>query len=591
MTPEEAVRDGSEAISREVRLDVDGRTVPARMGETVAAALTAAGIREFRDTARGATRGLFCGMGVCQDCLITVDGAANRRACMTKVAGPHVVRRQTFPGDLPSCAGGAAPITVGDLPVRRPDVLVIGGGAGGLSAAAMAAEAGAGVVLIDERPRPGGQYYKQPAATRRSTADIGADAQFDGGRALIARARQAGVEILAGAEAWGAFAPMTIGVTTPTGSTLFQPRRLIVATGAYERGLPVPGWTLPGVMTTGAAQTLLKTDGVLPGRRVLVCGNGPLNLQVALELARAGAEIVAVAELADRPGLSRAGALWRMLRNAPDLAWQGLRMIGELRQRGIPLLHGHGLARVQAQAAVLVATLGKRAQHGLNPSRPFTVDIVLIGYGFMPSNEVLLALGCRHDFDPARGHLVTQRGDQCQTSIPGVYAVGDCCGLGGANAAREEGLIAGAAAARALGRTLSADASRALAAAHVRLSRHRRFQAGLWQLFAAPRLHAELAQPDTIICRCEEVTLGAIDAALADGWPAIGEVKRRTRLGMGRCQGRYCASVLAAILAERRARPIDERAFFAPRAPIKPVAIRDLVRAAPAADDRQATSS
>ena len=101
---------------------------------------------------------------------------------------------------------------------------------------------------------------------------------------------------------------------------------------------------------------------------------------------------------------------------------------------------------------------------------------------------------------------------------------------------------------------------------------------GLWQVFAAPRLQAERAEPDTIVCRCEEVTLGAVEAALGDGVPTIGEVKRRTRLGMGRCQGRYCAPVLASLLAERQGRPVDELAFFAPRVPAKPIAIGDLVR-------------
>lgn len=282
--------------------------------------------------------------------------------------------------------------------------------------------------------------------------------------------------------------------------------------------------------------------------------------------------------------------MWRMLWNAPDLARQGLSMIRDLKRRGIPLLHGCGLARIEAQGAALVATLGQRSVRELKPGERFVVDIVLMGYGFMPSNELLLALGCRHDFDAARGHLVTRRGEDCETSVAGVYGVGDCCGLGGAKAAYEEGLIAGAAAARALGRTLTAASTEELAAARARLARHRRFQAALWEVFSAPRFQSELAEPDTIICRCEEVTLGAVESALADGRPAIGEIKRRTRLGMGRCQGRYCAPVLAAMLAERQARPVDEGAFFAPRAPVKPVAIRDLVRLDTKADDRQAAA-
>jgi NADPH-dependent 2,4-dienoyl-CoA reductase/sulfur reductase-like enzyme len=551
----------------EVTLDVEGRPVAARVGDTLAAALWVAGITGLRETARGDTRGLFCGMGVCNECLVSVDGRESQRACMTKVTGPHIVRRQGFPVRLPQSATGTAPILASDLAVRTPDLLVIGGGAGGLSAAAVAAEAGLSVVLIDERARLGGQFFKQPGEAHRFATAIAADEQVAEGRKRIDRAQRAGVEIVSGADAWGVFAPLTIGVTTAAQSLLFRPRHLVVATGAYERGVPVPGWTLPGVMTSGAAQTLLKTDGVLPGRRVLVCGNGPLNLQVALELARAGTTIVAIAELAERPGLAKAGPLLRLMSSAIDLAWQGAAMLGELRRRGIPLLYGQGLKRVDRSGDALTALVGQRR---------FEVDAVLMGYGFMPSNELLRALGCRHDFDTARGHLVTQRNEDCETSMAGVYAVGDCCGLLGARAAADEGVIAGASVASALGRTVD---PRLVANARRALVQHMRFQKALWQVFAAPRLQTERAEPATIVCRCEEVTLGAIEAALGDSVPTIGEVKRRTRLGMGRCQGRYCAPVLASLLAERQGRPVDELAFFAPRVPARPVSINDLVRA------------
>jgi len=546
-----------------VTLEVDGRSVSARIGDTLASALIAAGVTALRETASGETRGVFCGMGVCNECLVTIDGAESRRACMTKVVGPHVVRRQSFPVRLGTATVGAAPILAPDLAVCTPDVLVIGGGAGGLAAASTAAEAGLTVTLIDERAKPGGQFFKQPGDSHRFAQRIAEDAQVTEGRARVERARRAGVEIVSGAEAWGAFAPMTVGVTTPEASLLFKPQRLIIATGAYERGLPVPGWTLPGVMTTGAAQTLLKIDGVLPGKRVLVCGNGPLNLQVALELARAGAEIVAIAELARRPAIANAGALLRMLTASFGLAAKGRAMLGELRQRGIPVLYGQGLTGVEPG---LVASVGQRR---------FEVDAVLMGYGFMPSNELLRALGCRHRFDAARGYLVTERSEDCETSLAGVFAVGDCCGLGGAPAAAEEGVIAGAAVTRVLGR--SVDEGK-LANARTMLRKHRRFQDALWQVFAAPRAQVEHADRETIVCRCEDVTLGAIEVALSDGVPAIGEVKRRTRLGMGRCQGRYCAPMLGALLAERQGRVVDEAAFFAPRVPARPVSISDLVR-------------
>jgi hypothetical protein len=165
-----------------------------------------------------------------------------------------------------------------------------------------------------------------------------------------------------------------------------------------------------------------------------------------------------------------------------------------------------------------------------------------------------------------------------QTSVPDVFAVGDGCGLGGARAAREEGAIAGLAAAKRLGREGSAPEAKAAAR---RLARHRRFQDALWGFFSAPRPALALADADTLICRCEEVTLAALDACMSDGAPDLAEVKRRTRIGMGRCGGRTCGPLLAEHLAAVADRPLDEMTGFAPRAPVKPIRIADIVGTAP----------
>jgi hypothetical protein len=330
-------------------------------------------------------------------------------------------------------------------------------------------------------------------------------------------------------------------------------------------------------MTTGAAQTLLRSYGVLAGRRVLVGGNGPLNLQVALELARAGAEVAAVVELARRPGLWAAAALARMLTSTPALASRGRAYLAELRRRGIPLLHRHVIAGVERTGDGLRAQVAPWPAEGGPAARSYKVDVVCAGYGFIPSNEILRALGCRHRFDPARGHLVTERDGDGLTSVDHVYAVGDCTGLGGAPAAEAEGVIAGLGAARSLGLAPAAGQQRAVARARAQLRRHRRFQAGLWGLFRAPRLLTELAGPDTMICRCEELTLAEIEAGFDVGTGSVGAVKRATRAGMGRCQGRYCGPVLAALAADRQGVALDEAAHWAPRPPVKPIRIADIV--------------
>jgi D-hydroxyproline dehydrogenase subunit alpha len=554
----------------EVVLDFDGQSVPARIGESIAAALTAAGIRSLRVAGDGDTRGLFCGMGICHECLVEIDGLANIRACMTTVAGPHKIRRQQAHAPLSRQSRSADVNEAGDLPIETPDIAVVGGGAGGLLAAAVAAEAGAKVLLIDERPQLGGQFYKQAAAIYGPDKS---DAQFRQGAMLIERVHRAHVNIVQGT-VWGAFPPLQLAAIVARTSRSIHPARLIVATGAYERVPAIEGWTLPGVMTTGAAQTLLRSYRVLPGRRILIAGNGPLNFQVARELVRAGAEVVAVAELAPSPKLNQSTQFWSMLSADPRLAANGLIYVADLRRFGVPVHYGHRLASVVQTAEGLRACLQTRRADRFVRGPEFTVDTVLMGYGFLPSNEILRALGAGQTFDRMRGHLVSVRDENCQTSVAGLYGVGDCCGLGGAQAAREEGLIAATAAVRSLG--LSPPMVEAEHASRSRLRRSLRFQKGLWSLFAQNG-GAASPTPATLICRCEQVSRQRIEDVLAEGAASIGEVKRQTRAGMGRCQGRYCAMSIAMMIAEHTQSEISEAALFAPRPPIKPIRISDLI--------------
>ena len=211
--------------------------------------------------------------------------------------------------------------------------------------------------------------------------------------------------------------------------------------------------------------------GSCPDRRILIAGNGPLNLQVACELRRAGAEIVAVAEAARRPGAWALAHLAAMARASPGLTRQGCRLSASSWPGTAYRCAGaRRLAAVVAEGEVLAARL--------DDGSTWRADIVAMGYGFLPANELLRLLGCRHRYDPERGHLVTERDGSCRTSVPDVLAVGDCCGLGGARAAEAEGAIAGAVAVGRRG---------PIRARCVALARHRRFQAGLWRLFTAPR--------------------------------------------------------------------------------------------------------
>ncbi len=532
----------------------EGRTLRGRDGDSIAAALIAAGQTAWCEGADG-PRGLFCGMGHCHDCLVTVDGAVSHRACMTRLRDGMVVTAQSARRIIP----GAAP----DAPAPREsrcDVLIIGAGPAGLAAAAALGGAGLAVRVVDERSAPGGQFYKQPAGGHPR------DAQQRAGAALLARVRATGLQIEPGTLAWGAFRDaaggLEIGLVSDGGTQIVRPRRLVVATGAIERTPPFPGWTRPGVMTVGAAQTLLRAHGRAPPGPVVVAGNGPLGLQLACELLRAGAEVAAVAQAAPAPWRRLAAGL-ACLRAGPHLALRGLRLLATLRRAGVKVLHGHVLVAVE-EGDALLAAFGPAGHIGA--VRHIGAATVCLGYGFLPADELPRLLGCAEA--PAGAGVL--RDPDGRSTQPDVFVVGEAGGWGGAQAALAQGRLAGLALrAELCGQAKSAEAR----AARVQLARAHRFQHALARLFASPDPGLALARPDTPVCRCEGVTLATLHQAVAAGADDLGTLKRLTRAGMGRCQGRLCTATLEALLPPRAAAGPPG---FAPQVPLRPVPIAAL---------------
>lgn len=551
-------------------------TLEALKGETIMSALAAAGILATGSRRDGLSRGPFCGMGVCQECLVTVDGRQGQRACMTPVDKGMRVLSQGYAAvpRASSCKKDNVPPPV----MSSPALLIVGGGPAGLSAAKAAALCGIDVALVDERATLGGQFFKQLSKAHRFTGRTSMDAQHRAGSELIDEVERLGVRIWRNAVVWGAFGATEIAAMIEGRQHLFAPSRIILATGAYERGVPIPGWTLPGFITTGAAQTLMRTYRVTPGRQVLIAGNGPLNFQVAADLVAAGVKVAALVETARAPGLANGADFVRALVASPGLIGQGMSYLRQLRRAGVPIRYGSAIVSACGNASVSeasVAMIDWRGQAIAGTSERFEADAICVGYGFLASNELARALGCEHFYRTSDASLVAKTDADGLSTASGIYLVGDGASIGGADAAQAQGFIAGCAAARSLGRTIPSGVERALSGARHALSRHRAFQAALWRIFSAPLLSTNLASEETVICRCESVSLGSVRQALSEGCATIGSIKRRTRLGMGRCQGRYCVSLAVAEL-EGQGRAIDESLLLAPRAPGKPVTVGEL---------------
>ncbi|MEE4279784.1 MAG: 2Fe-2S iron-sulfur cluster-binding protein [Halieaceae bacterium] len=548
----------------------DGRPIEAHAGESVAAALISAGEMVCRETAQGEGRGLFCGMGVCGECTVLVNGQP-RRSCMEMALPGLDVQRQPARRSLPA-SGAERPLAVWEE--REVEILVIGAGPAGMAAAQAAGSAGASVLVVDERSQAGGQYFKQPGGGFQ-VDEAHLDAQFVEGRRMYARALEAGVEFLFATTVWGVFPGPEIAVASAGRNRLLRARRIILSPGAFERPRPFPGWTLPGVMTTGAAQTLLRAYQTAAGRRVVVAGNGPLNLQVGRELLDAGAELAAIAELA--PGLTpgRIPSAIRMGLASPDLLLAGLGHRLRLLRAGVPLIHQSAVVAAEGEQRLEAVTLARVDEHGKaieGTQRRIACDALCLGYGFIAQSELARALQGVTQVHSAFLASETERS-------PGIDAgqallIGDAGGLGGARVAMAQGRLAGDAVARQLGYESRVGQSARELASHRRLlQRHRSFQRALWSYYGAPAAALAAADADTIVCRCESVSLGRLQALRDQGVASLGALKRESRAGMGRCQGRYCGALLRESMGLS---DLDDGANFAPRPPFKPLTVAEL---------------
>ena len=549
----------------------EGRPVASIAGQSLAAALAAAGEVVLSTAKDGSPRGAFCGMGMCHDCVVVVDGRAGQRACLTIVLDGMQVERQPQRPDLESASLARLASASSAAPERVCDVLVVGAGPAGLAAARAARKAGASVILVDERTSPGGQFYKQPAteAGRRRM-----DRQARAGAALMAEARACGVEILSGTLVWGAErrpdgALVIAALKEGTAITLI-PQKLVVATGATERSPILPGWTLPGVMTAGALQTLMRSGGAVPPGRILVAGNGPLNLQVAAEALRRGAEIAGVVEAAPPPW-SRPRKALALARADAGLAAAGLVAIARLGAAGVPIHWGSRVLRVDGGGRAERAIVGPVG--GAGPGIAIAAGIVAIGEGFLPANELPRLLGCRHAPDGREG-LRTILDRDGRSSLADVFVAGEAGRFAGARVAEIEGTLAGRAAARDLDLQSTSDCD----GLRRSLERHGRFQLALWRLFAASEPGIARADATTILCRCEALSLGTLRDAMSDHAIAdLPTLKRLTRAGMGRCQGRMCGGALVTLVGA----DATERSGFAPQMPLRPVPLAALTAEQP----------
>ncbi|MNJ24675.1 Hydrogen cyanide synthase subunit HcnB [compost metagenome] len=454
---------------------------------------------------------------------------------------------------------------------RIYDLVVVGAGPTGMAAATTACQHGLDVALLDEQSAPGGQIYRSvgkpaPADTRV----LGPDYYY--GRKLVDALQHAQIDYFSSTTVWDISSERVLSVSIGGHSRTLRAAKILLATGAQERPVPFPGWTLPGVMSCGAAQILLKSSALTPPGPLVLAGSGPLLLLIAWQLHKAGVSISAVLDTTPSANYFKAlrhglGALrgWRML-------LKGLGYLVSLRKAGINMLSGVTKLRADADSSGRLTQVHFQ-QRG--HSRVINCKSLLVHQGVVPNVQLPRAMDARHLWHEQQQCWHPQTDAWGETSIDGVFVAGDSAGIGGALAAEHFGRLTAWQVACQQGRLDSTERdmlARPVRQTLDRLMVIRPFLDVLYQ----PAVEFLLPVDETIVCRCEEVSAGDIRRFVGLGCSGPNQTKAFSRAGMGPCQGRMCGLTVAQIIAAERNVAIDQVGYYTIRAPIKPLSLGEL---------------
>lgn len=451
------------------------------------------------------------------------------------------------------------------------DLLIVGVGPAGMAAAVTGRSHGLSVRVVDDQLAPGGQIWRaiETVAATPRFARLGA--AYGAGVDRAAAFRACGALYEPESQLWQIEPGFRAFLTQQGQARSVTARALILATGAQERPVPFPGWTLPGVLTVGAAQILLKTADCVPSSPVWIAGCGPLPLLYMTQLLAAGGRIAGFLDTTPRRRISAA------LRHLPqglgrlgDLA-KGLSWSLALKRAAFPIIRH--VAELRAEGDGRLQRLRYRTQDGRDGD--VAAEVLLVHEGVVPNIHAPLALGCAVSWHAGQHCYVPVLDGWGETSQANIFVAGDSAGIGGAEAAEPRGRIAALRVAARLGLLGEGGAETAARTERAMLARALALRPFLDALYA-PRPQVFAPVDETLVCRCEEVTAGELRARAVQGRPGLNQIKAFTRAGMGPCQGRQCGYTMAHIVAAAQNRPVEEVGFYRIRPPLKPVTLGEL---------------
>jgi thioredoxin reductase len=455
------------------------------------------------------------------------------------------------------------------------DVAVIGAGPAGLAAATQAARAGLSVVLLDEQEAVGGQIYRAIERSDAQRRDIlGPD--YVAGAALAGAFARSGARYVPNASVWQVTRERSVHYLKDGKVGSFEAKRVVLATGALERPFPIPGWTLPGVLTAGAAQILLKSAGEVPAEPPVLVGCGPLLYLLGWQYVRAGVPIRALVDT------TRHEDRWRAKRHMVSAlrAWpylsKGLQLMRTLRDAGVPMHEAADDLRVEG----VIGEDGTERAHALQfsvrgvPHR-IEANVILLHQGVVPNTQFTLSLRASHRWDDAQLCFTPDTDPWGELDVPGIFVAGDGGGIGGAQAAEVQGEVTALAIAAQLGVIDNTARDRSAAPRLRRLAEVMRIRPFLDSLYR-PRNENRVPKDEVIVCRCEEVTAGQLRQFVSLGCLGPNQAKSFGRCGMGPCQGRLCGLTVTEVIADARKVLPETIGYFRIRPPIKPLTLGEL---------------
>jgi len=450
----------------------------------------------------------------------------------------------------------------------EPRVIVVGAGPAGVRAAQALVEAGLRPIVIDEGRRDGGQIYRrQPEGFARSYAQLyGTEAAKAQDLHRSFEALRGRIDYRADTLAWNLTPGQLHTIEEGTSTAVLPFDALLVASGATDRLLPVEGWHHAGCYSLGAAQIALKSQACAIGQRVVFMGTGPLLYLVASQYVKAGAQVAAVLDTS--PLATRIKAL-PALAARPDVLWNGLKLVALLRSAGVRVMTGITPLLIAGSDAAGVT--GVRVRDAKGREHAFDCDAVGLGYHLRAESQLADLAKCQFRFDAESRQWLPRIDEDGRSSVAGIYLAGDGARILGADGAEAAGRLAALAALKDLGRTHAADEMPALRA---RLATLDKFRRGLLQAFPWPHQLASQLPDRAIVCRCESVSAGELRSTVRDlGAQEMNRAKALCRVGMGRCQGRYCGHAAAEVVADAAQLPIEQVGRLRGQGPVKPLAM------------------